>query len=225
MSPGTLAQTLSLNLVLIMLLFGAAGTFAWPEAWIFIALFNLGTQATGLWLRKNDPALLAERRKSPTDRGQKPRERITMGLTFLVTAGWIAFMALDARRFGWSHAPIWLEAIGFMLIAAAFYAWIGVLRANSFASARIRLQPERGQTVASTGPYRVVRHPMYSYTILFLLGVPLLLGSLWAIPGAFIFLGLLAARTLGEEAMLLDGLPGYREYAERVRYRMVPWVW
>jgi protein-S-isoprenylcysteine O-methyltransferase Ste14 len=66
---------------------------------------------------------------------------------------------------------------------------------------------------------------MCSYTILFLVGIPLLLGSLWGIPGAFIFLGLLAARTLGEEAMLLDGLPGYREYAERVRYRMVPGVW
>lgn len=225
MSPGTVAQTLSLNLIVVLLLFGAAGTFRWPEAWIFIVIFNIGTQATGFWLAKNDPALLAERMKTPADRGQKPRDRIGMAGLFVVTVAWIILMALDARRFGWSHVPVWLEAIGALLIAFAFYAWIGVLRANSFASARVRLQPEREQTVASTGPYAIVRHPMYSYTLLFLLGVPLLLGSFWAVPAAVIFVAMLVARTLGEEKMLNEGLPGYREYATRVRYRMVPGVW
>ena len=100
-----------------------------------------------------------------------------------------------------------------------------MLRANSFASSRVRLQPERGQTVASTGPYAIVRHPMYSYTLLFLLGLPLLLGSFWGLPGALVFVAMLVARTFGEEKMLNDGLPGYRAYAERVRYRMVPGVW
>ena len=225
MSPGTVVQTLSINLIVVLLLFGGAGTFAWPEAWIFIAIFNIGTQGTGFWLAKHDPALLAERKKTPMDRGQGPRDRIGMCVVFFAMASWIVFMALDARRFAWSHAPVWLQAFGAALMVIAFYAWIAVLRANSFASARVRLQPERGQTVASTGPYAFVRHPMYAFTLLFLLGMPLLLGSLWGIPGAVVFLGLLVARTRGEEAMLMDGLSGYREYAAKVRYRLVPGVW
>lgn len=142
MSPGALRQNLSLNLILAPLLFGGAGTLGWPEAWVFIALFNLGSQATGLWLKRHHPGLLAERRASPTDRNQKPAERIAMGLVFLIMAGWFAFMALDARRFGWSDAPVWLGAISGLLIAVAFFAWICVLRANGFASARIRQQPD-----------------------------------------------------------------------------------
>ena len=225
MSPGSTAQTLILNLILALLLFAPAGTLAWPEAWEFLVIFNVGTQATGLWLKKHDPGLLAERRKTPADRNEKPSDRAAMGVVFLLMVGWLAFMGLDARRFGWSHAPAWLEAVGAALIIVAFYAWIGVLRANSFASARIRLQPDRGQTVASTGPYAFVRHPMYSYTLMFLLGIPLLLGSLWSIPGAFMFMALLAYRIGGEEAMLKDGLPGYREYTAKVRYRLIPGVW
>ena len=225
MSPGTIAQSLALNLILILLLFGGAGTLAWPEAWIFIVVFNVGTQATGIWLARHDPELLAERRKTPADRGQKPRDRVAMAGLLVVTAAWLVLMAFDARRFAWSHVPVRLEAIGALLIIVVFFAWIGVLRANSFASARVRLQPERGQTVATTGPYAFVRHPMYSYTLLFLLGLPLLLGSLWGIPMALVFVAMLVTRTVGEEKMLNDGLPGYREYAARVHYRLVPGVW
>jgi protein-S-isoprenylcysteine O-methyltransferase Ste14 len=225
MSPGTIPQTLVFNLILGLLLFGAAGTLAWPEAWIFLVIFNAGSQATGVWLRRNDPALLAERMKPAAGRNRKPRDRAAMGAVFLLVGAWIVFMGADARRFGWSHAPAWLEAVGAALVLVAFYAWIGVLRANSFASSQVRLQPERGQTVASTGPYAVVRHPMYSYTLVFLLGIPLLLGSLWGIPGAFLFAAVLAYRTIGEEAMLMDGLPGYRAYAAKVRYRLVPGIW
>jgi protein-S-isoprenylcysteine O-methyltransferase Ste14 len=89
----------------------------------------------------------------------------------------------------------------------------------------VRLQQERGQTVATSGPYAVVRHPMYAYALLLMIGAPLLLGSLWGLLGLALFLPLLAARTLGEEAMLLEGLPGYRDYAARVRFRLVPGVW
>jgi protein-S-isoprenylcysteine O-methyltransferase Ste14 len=107
----------------------------------------------------------------------------------------------------------------------AFYGWIGVLRANSFAAVTVRLQKERGQTVISTGPYAVVRHPMYSYAVLLMIGAPLLLGSLWGLLGVVVLLPLLAARALGEEVMLMDGLPGYREYAAKVRFRLLPGVW
>src|ERR1700733_5436997 len=110
--------------------------------------------------------------------------------------------------------------LGAALIAGAFYGWVGVLKTNSFASTTLRVQEERGQTVISTGPYAVVRHPMYAYSLLVFIGTPLLLGSLWGLLGVGLFLPLLAARVLGEEAMLIDGLPGYRQYAAKVRFRL-----
>ena len=88
-----------------------------------------------------------------------------------------------------------------------------------------RLSEQSGQTVISTGPYAVVRHPMYAYAVLFMIGVPLLLGSLWGLLGVVLFLPLMAARALGEKAMLMDGLPGYSEYAAKVRFRLLPGVW
>jgi len=143
----------------------------------------------------------------------------------VVFCGWFVFMALDAQRFGWSHTPVWAQLLGAGLILAAFYGWVGVLRANSFAAVTLELQPERGQTVISSGPYAVVRHPMYSYVLLLAVGAPLLLGSLWGLFGLLLFLPLLAARVRGEEAMLMAGLPGYRDYAARVRFRLVPGLW
>jgi protein-S-isoprenylcysteine O-methyltransferase Ste14 len=211
--------------VLGLLLFLPAGTLAWPQAWVFLALFLGCSVALGLWLRKVDPGLLAERRRSPFSPDQAPRDRAVMGAILVCFCGWLAFMGLDARRFGWSQTPVWAQALGAALIVGAFIGWVGVLRENSFASSAVRLQKARGQTVISTGPYAVVRHPMYAYALLLTVGAPLLLGSLWGLLGLALLVPLLAARTLGEEAILLEGLPGYREYAARVRFRLVPGVW
>jgi protein-S-isoprenylcysteine O-methyltransferase Ste14 len=112
-----------------------------------------------------------------------------------------------------------------VLIVGAFWGWIGVLGANSFAATTVELQAERDQRVISAGPYAVVRHPMYAYAILLMLGAPLLLGSLWGLAGLVVLLPLLAARALGEEALLFGGLPGYDDYARRVRFRLVPGIW
>ncbi len=218
-------QTLALNAFLCLLLFLPAGTLAWPQAWIFLAIFNGCSQAIGVWLLKTNPGLLAERMKSPVSADQKPRDRLAMVAIGLFFCVWLVFIGLDVRRFGWSHAPLWAQAIGAALIVGAFYGWVGVLRANSFAAVTVRLQKERGQTVISTGPYAVVRHPMYAYAMLLLIGMPLLLGSLWGLLGLVVAMPLLAARTLGEEAVLMDGLPGYRAYAATVRFRLLPGVW
>jgi protein-S-isoprenylcysteine O-methyltransferase Ste14 len=220
-----IVQSLVFAVLLGLLLFLPAGTLAWPQAWVFMALFIACSEATGLWLLKTDPALLAARMRSPLSAEQKPRDRAIITAILVGLCAWVVFMALDARRFGWSHAPLWAQVVGAALILWAFYGWAGVLRANSFAATTIQLQQERGQTVISTGPYAVVRHPMYAYALLFMIGVPLLLGSLWGLLGVVLFIPLLAARTLGEEAMLGDGLSGYREYAAKVRYRLVPGVW
>jgi protein-S-isoprenylcysteine O-methyltransferase Ste14 len=218
-------QTLAFNAGLCLLLFLPAGTLAWPQAWIFLAVFNGCSQAIGVWLLRTNPELLAERMKSPVSAGQRPRDRAVMVAIGLFFCFWLAFIGLDARRFGWSQVPPRAEAIGAVLIVGAFWGWVTVLRANSFAAVTIRLQQERGQTVISTGPYAVVRHPMYAYAIPLLIGTPLLLGSLWGLLGMPLAMPLMAARALGEEAVLMEGLPGYREYAAKVRFRLLPGVW
>ena len=218
-------KSLGFAVVLGLLLFLPAGTLAWPEAWVFMALFIGCSDATGVWLMKTDPDLLAARSQSPISADQKPADRGVMVAILGVFLGWIVFMALDARRFGWSHTPLWAQALGAIMIVGAFWGWVGVLRANSFAATTIKLQRERGQTVISAGPYAIVRHPMYAYVLPFMVGTPLLLGSLWGLAWLVLSLPLLAARALGEEAMLLDGLSGYREYAAKVRFRLLPGLW
>jgi protein-S-isoprenylcysteine O-methyltransferase Ste14 len=220
-----IVQSLVFAVVLGLLLFLPAGTLAWPQAWVFMILFIACSEATGVWLLKTDPALLAARMKSPLSADQKPRDRAVIAAILILLCAWLVFIALDARRFGWSQTPLWAQMLGALLILAAFHGWVGVLKSNSFAAVTVQLQQERGQTVISTGPYAVVRHPMYAYALLFMIGVPLLLGSLWGLLGVVLFIPLLAARTLGEEAMLMDGLPGYRDYTAKVRYRLVPGVW
>ena len=208
-----------------LLLFLPAGTLAWPQAWVFTVLFIGCGLAIGVWLAKTDPDLLAERMKSPVSAEQKPRDRAVMGALLLAFWGWFVFMAIDARRTGWSHVPLWAQILGAVFIVGAFCGWAQVLRANSFASVTVRLQGERSQTVISSGPYAIVRHPMYAYAILLLIGAPLLLGSLWGLLGNVLFIPLLALRALGEEALLMEGLAGYRDYASKVRFRLLPRVW
>jgi protein-S-isoprenylcysteine O-methyltransferase Ste14 len=211
--------------VIVGLIFLPAGTLDWLQGWIFLALLVGCSLALGLWLQRTDTALLAERMKSPFSVDQARRDRVVMGAILLAMAAWLAFMALDARRFGWSHTPPWAQWLGAVLILAAFIGWTAVLKANSFASVAVRLQPERGQRVISTGPYAVVRHPMYAFALLLMLGAPLLLGSLWGLLGVALLAPLLMARIRGEEAMLDAGLPGYRDYAARVRHRLLPGIW
>jgi protein-S-isoprenylcysteine O-methyltransferase Ste14 len=218
-------QALISAVVLGLALFLPAGTLAWAQGWAFLVLFVGCGQVTGLWLLKTDPELLAARMKSPLSDNQKPSDRAVMAAILVVILAWMIFMPVDAERLGWSHAPLWAQVLGALLIIAAYLGWATVLKANSFAASQIRVQNERGQKVISTGPYAVVRHPMYAYVLPFLVGTSLLLGSLWGLLGIVLILPLLAARALGEEAMLLEGLPGYREYAAKVRYRLVPGVW
>jgi len=220
-----IGHSLVSGVVLGLLLFLPAGTLAWPQAWVFMALFIGCSEAMGLWLSRRDPALLAQRMKSPYGANQKRLDRAVIVAITIAFVGWLVLMALDARRFGWSQTPLWAQLVGAGLILAAFWGWVGVLKANSFAAVTLELQAERGQTVISSGPYAVVRHPMYSYVLLLAVGAPLLLGCLWGLAGLLLFLPLLAARIHGEEAMLREGLPGYRDYATRVRFRLVPGLW
>ena len=205
------------------LLFASAGTLHWPGAWAFLATSAILGPACGLWLAKTDPALLAERMRL-TAREQPAADKKFM-LVFAVSAFvWLVAMGLD-RRMQASAVPPALQALGLAmyLLSTGFIMW--VFRVNSFAVPVIKVQAARHHQVISSGPYAWVRHPMYSGIMLFFFGVPLLVGSWWGLLIAPLFAVLFVVRAGIEERALVAGLPGYADYAARVRYRLVPGVW
>ncbi|HET6306785.1 MAG TPA: isoprenylcysteine carboxylmethyltransferase family protein [Rhodopila sp.] len=206
-------------------LFIAAGNWAWPQAWLFLAEVEISSVMVCFWLARHDPALLESRLSRPFHGDQKPWDRVFLALALPGYVAWLVLMALDARRFGWSHVPLWAQGLGAVLIALCMVLVWQVFRFNSFAAPQVRIQADRGQRVVTEGPYRLIRHPMYAAALLYFLGAPLLLGSWWGLlPVPFFMVGL-GARAAGEERMLRQALPDYDDYARRVRFRLVPGVW
>jgi len=206
------------------LLFASAGTLHWPGGWAFLATSAVLGPACGLWLAKTDPALLAERMRL-TARDEQPAADKKFMLVFAAAALiWFVAMGLD-RRLHASDVPLALQVLGFAmyLLSTGFIMW--VFHVNSFAAPVIKVQAARHHHVISSGPYAWVRHPMYSGVMLFFLGAPLLVGSWWGLALAPLFAVLFAVRAGIEERALVAGLPGYADYAARVRYRLMPGVW
>ena len=204
-------------------LFLAAGDPDWSAAWAFLCEMGLLSLAIGLALNARDPRLLAERMKAPFQRDQVAWDRRLMVAVFLGFYLWLALMGLDAWRLRWSHLPQSLQGVGLLAVAATFYiSWL-TFRANHFAATTVKLQA--GQSVIDNGPYAVVRHPMYAGAMAFFIGAPLMLGSWLGLALAPLFIITMAMRALGEERLLHERLPGYTDYASRVRYRFVPRVW
>ena len=206
-------------ILLVLLLFLPAGTLAWSNGWLFMALLFIPMFCAGLVMMGKNPDLLESRLRAKEGRGEQQKVVRCSGLMFLlgfVTAG------LD-HRFDWSHLPrgVALGAAAAFLIAYLLYA--EVLRENTYLSRTIEVQ--EGQRVIDTGLYGIVRHPMYSATLLLFLSMPLVLGSLYAFVIFLVYPFLIARRILDEEAFLAQELPGYRAYREKVRWRLLPWVW
>ncbi|WP_026619641.1 protein-S-isoprenylcysteine O-methyltransferase Ste14 [Ensifer sp. WSM1721] len=206
-------------------LFLSAGTLAWPAAWTYLAIMLALSLVTGLLLARHDPALLKERLSPPIQKGQPLADKVLLSVILLFLFGAYVLMALDAVRFKWSSVPEWVQAVGALLVILSIGFSYRTLRENSFASPVVKVQMERAQRVVTTGPYRYVRHPFYAGSLLFVAGTSLLLGSWWGLIAAFGLAGLLAIRIGIEEKALRTGLAGYDTYAERVRYRLVPFVW
>lgn len=212
-------------LVFAALLFGAAGTLRWPAAWAFLALFFGAALRITLTVAREDPALLDERMKSFIQKGQPAWDRILMSAIVVLFAGWLALMGLDAVRFAWSAVPAWLQGIGAAGVAAGMWICHRAFRENTFLAPVVRIQRERGHHVVSTGPYRVVRHPLYSGALVIFPSTALMLGS-WYGLAASTALGIaLVIRTALEDRELRRALEAYAEYAGRVRYRVIPRVW
>lgn len=206
------------------LLFASAGTLHWPSAWVLLVTSALLGPLCGWWLYRIDPALLAERLRPVLQRDQPAADKMFMTVFVVAMLAWLVAIGID-RRLQSSDMPAALQALGLVLFLLCTLFTMWVFRENSFAAPVVKLQAERAQHVISTGPYAHVRHPMYSGMILFFTGVPLLLGSWWGLALVPLFLVLIAVRISIEERTLRDGLPGYADYAARVRYRLLPGVW
>jgi protein-S-isoprenylcysteine O-methyltransferase Ste14 len=213
---------LLLFLAMAALLFIPPWTLDYWEAWMFLAVHFAASAAITLYLMKKDPQLLARRMSGGPAAEKMPAQRIIMSLTSLGFIGLLVIPALD-RRFGWSHMPPGVALAGDVLVGLGFLGVFFVFRENSFTSATIELAPD--QKVISTGPYALVRHPMYAAALVMLLGIPIALGSMWGVLVIVAIMPALIWRLLDEEKFLAKNLPGYREYQTTVRYRLIPGVW
>ena len=202
-----------------------AGTIWWVQAWIYLALMGITSTLITTWLYIHDPGLLAQRIASPVQREQAAWDRIFMSCMIVFFITWMAVMGLDAVRFRASHVPVWAQAAGAVAILISQYVFWLVFRANSYAAPVVKIQEERGHTIATGGPYAIVRHPMYGGAILFLFGTPLLLGSWYGVALAPVIVVAFGVRAVLEERTLAAQFPDYADYAARVRYRLVPGMW
>ena len=208
--------------VMGLLLFMAAGTTNYWQAWVYLGIFFGASALTTLFLIRRDPALLERRMRGGPTAEKRPVERIIMVFTSI---GFIALLLVPALdyRFQWSHVPLWAIVAGDVLVVVGFFFIFLVYRENTFTSATIEVAP--GQTVISTGPYAIVRHPMYASALLYLGGTPLALGSYWGLVPFAALLPFLMWRLFDEEQFLSESLPGYVEYQRKVRHRLIPGIW
>jgi protein-S-isoprenylcysteine O-methyltransferase Ste14 len=211
--------------MMAVLLFGAAGTMRWVQGWAFLAIFVLSSAGFGAWLGRRDPGLLAARLGSITQPGQPLWDKIFLIVFVFIWLGWLVLMGLDAQRWHISRMPAVLNFFGAVLTVTGLLGVIRVFEENSFAAPVVRVQTERSQRVIDSGPYALVRHPMYAASIVYLLGMPLLLGSWLGLAAVPVMMIGLAPRAVMEERVLKRDLPGYAGYMTRVRYRLIPYVW
>jgi protein-S-isoprenylcysteine O-methyltransferase Ste14 len=218
----TLLSLAGLALAFGFVLFVPAATLGYWEAWVYLATFTVASLLVSLYLLRNDPALLQRRlRGGPTAEKETTQKIIMLFASF----GFIALLAVPAldHRFGWSAVPLPVVVAGDLLFALGFYFTFLVYKENTFTSATIEIAED--QKVISTGPYSLVRHPMYASTLLVLAGTPLALGSYWGLLAVVFMMPLLIWRLLHEERFLARNLPGYVEYQKKIQRRLVPGIW
>jgi protein-S-isoprenylcysteine O-methyltransferase Ste14 len=215
-------QSLLSPIIMGALLFLPAGTFDYWEAWVFVALFFACSAAVGIWLMIRDPKLLERRMKVGPAAEKDPAQKIIVLFAFLSFAGVGILSALD-HRFGWSDVPTSVVILGDILIVLSYLVFYFVFKENTYGAATI--QVEENQRVISTGPYALVRHPMYAGALILILGIPLALGSWWGLLMLIPGVAGIIWRLLEEERFLSRNLAGYTEYKNRVRYHLVPFVW
>lgn len=211
-----------LLVVMGLLLFLTAGSIRYWQGWVYIVVFGGASAIATADLIRRDPALLERRMRGGPTAETRPAQKVIMAL---VSVGFIALLIVPALdfRFGWSRVPTAVVLFGDVLVVVGFALIMRVYRENTYTAATV--QVAEGQKVISTGPYALVRHPMYASALLYFIGTPLALGSYWGfVPFAAILPGLIW-RLLDEEHMLAHQLPGYTEYQKKVRHHLLPGIW
>jgi protein-S-isoprenylcysteine O-methyltransferase Ste14 len=222
----TIPKVLVLGLVELvvfgLMVFLAAGTFNYWQAWVFLVVFALSGWIPGIYLLRTNPVALQRRMRGGPTAETRIVQKVVMGGLWLSLAAMVMVSALD-HRFGWSPVPTAICLVGDVLVAVGLGVMALVVIQNSYAAATIRV--EAGQKLASTGLYGLVRHPMYAGNVIMMVGIPLALGSYWGLVFVVSGLTVLALRIRDEEKLLQEELDGYREYTQKVRYRLVPCMW
>lgn len=209
-------------LILGILLFLPAWTLTYWQGWLFIVVFMIAVNVIGLYLSLKDPALLERRKKFGPATEQSLAQKIIMSIALLSVLGLFVFCALD-YRFGWSPVPAYVSLTGDVLVALGLFVNLLVFRENSYGGSTIEIVED--QKVIATGPYALVRHPMYVGVLIMLIGVPLALGAWWGLAVLVLTIPMLMWRILDEEQLLKKELPGYTAYTQKVHYRLVPALW
>ena len=217
-------RLLAAFLVMSAAFFGSAGTVAWFEAWLYMAIQFSFWAVTGLWLKKHNPQLLKDRMvflKGET-RGW---DRIIIIVSTILFVPYLLLPGFDAVRYQWSSVPLPVSVAGFAGVIVSLLLFFAVLRENTYLSRFVEIQKEKGHKVITTGPYRYVRHPMYAGLIVLLYSLPLALGSLWTLVPASVLTVIFVIRTYLEDQTLREELEGYQAYSARVKYRLLPGIW
>lgn len=211
------------NAVFFAIIFAPAGTLAYWQGWVFFLTLAVLTALATFYMARHSKELLERRLRMGPAAEQTQAQKIILAASAILYPAAFVIMVLD-HRFGWSPAvPAWLSLLCDSLSALGLYVYFLVVRENRYAGATVEVR--EGQSVVSTGPYAIVRHPMYSGAILVLAGAPLALGSWWGLLFAPLFVASFVLRLLSEERYLCGSLAGYAEYRRKVRYRLVPYLW
>jgi protein-S-isoprenylcysteine O-methyltransferase Ste14 len=208
--------------MMALLIFATAGTLRYWQGWVYWSLCSLSFGGMTLDLIRNDPELLARRMDVGSRAEIRPAQKRIQAISGVAILGLLIVSALDHRR-GWSNLPLGAILLGDLAVVLGSLAIHRTFRENRYTAATIRVEAD--QTLTDTGPYAIVRHPMYSGSLLLMFGTPPALGSAWGLVVSLLLLAMVIARLLDEERLLTRELPGYADYRARVRSRLVPGLW
>jgi len=215
-------------ILLVLVLYGAmmfipAGTIYWPDAWFYLLTQIAIMGVIASWLAKHNPGLLKERMKMG-GKGVKGWDRVITSLFLVLVIAFFVVVAEDVKN-GWSFVPIYIKALGYAGLFFTMGIMFWAMRVNSFLARTVKIQKDRKQKTVDSGPYAIVRHPMYAGFLCYLPSISLMLGSLYGLFVAAAFEIVLITRTYLEDKTLQKELGGYKEYTKKTRYRLVPKVW
>ena len=208
----------------LVILFASAGTLAWINAWIYVGLVSIYQVISTVVLARVNPQVLNER-GTVTKAGTKAFDKVYIAVYPLLSFGSLVIMGFDAVRYQWSVMPFWLTFIGIFIFVSVAPVALWAMAVNKFFEWTVRIQNDREQYVCTSGPYGIIRHPGYTGLIMTLLAYPFILGSWWGFLPNLVLIFIIVIRTALEDRTLQKELPGYREYAQKVKYRLIPLIW